>query len=112
MLNNLLYQYKYTDNINYLHHLFVLVKVYSFSKLHWSISETFMTTGVKIAVLIDLTPSKLVEKYNIYVKPTASVFRLACLQKKMKASISFGMLFSFSQSKQRQLREHNLGSIN
>jgi len=71
-----------------------------------------MTTGVKIAVLIDLTPSKLVEKYNIYVKPNASVFRLACLQKKMKASISFEMLVSFSQIRQRQLREHNLGSVN
>jgi len=34
MLNNLLYRDKYTDKVNYLHHAFVLVKIYSFAKLH------------------------------------------------------------------------------
>jgi len=65
MLNNLLYRDKYTDKVNYLHHAFVLVKIYSFAKLHWSISVILTKTEVKIIVLRDLTPSNLVDRYNV-----------------------------------------------
>jgi hypothetical protein len=64
MLNSLLHQDKYTDKVNYLHHAVVLVNIYSFAKLHWSISEIFTKNEVKINVLSDLTPSKLVDRYN------------------------------------------------
>jgi hypothetical protein len=64
MLNSLLHQDRYTDKVNYLHHAVVLVKIYSFGNLHWSISEIFTKNEVKINVLRDFTPSKLVDRYN------------------------------------------------
>jgi hypothetical protein len=66
MLNNLFYRdTKYNDKVNYLHHALVFVNIYYFAKVHWSISEIFRTAEVKITVLRDLTPSRLVDRYNV-----------------------------------------------
>ena len=65
VLNTLLYWDKYTDKVIYLHHAYLLVKIHSFAKLHWSISEICTTTEVKITGSRDLTPSTLVDRYNV-----------------------------------------------